>query len=667
MAGDARGDAGGGVVTRALSWLRSDMALFAQRFDVARRWFRARYMYVDPRTLGVLRIVIGFFLAADCVRHWVEARRYYSNEGVLSNHWQLFRPVSDYNFSLFHAFSSPTEVHVAFALSFVCYLLMMVGFKSRLMTILSLVWVSSMDNRLVLVENGGYIVVNLITFWLCWLPSGQRFSVDSWRRSWRARREGSVADLNAPDKSAWLTEPRHSLAAFILLVNFGTIYIFNVVNKYGSTWRAGDTLHYVLHLDRMVTGIAVWARELLPDPVLWTMTHMVLVAEATIVMTILWPTNRRWSRPLAMLLVFGLHFALGVMMRLGPFSWFMIGWSLALLMPVHWEMLEAWYRRRVGGVTLRFDVNSGFGWWLSRVVKRLDRAELVAYEAGVSGGALEVVERDGVTHRGVRAWWRLLSVLPAGRYVAPLVRVLSLGMCDALFWWIDRNAERLSRWFGLVPPQRTLAVTDAMAPARVRAARWSRRLRETCLVWLLLCSASQVINENKSVPEPIKHKQPKAVLLTMQYARIFQGWGMFAPNPIRDDGTVAVDAITIDGRHIDPFTGTTPDLDLSDARGLGLNQIHQDYFNRIRLDRNKRYRPPMERWIQRYHLETGNPNDEIVFYDVYWLTDRNPAPGSLTPTDHEKICIASWRNTRHRPPAGQPPLPRPCKVMSAGN
>ncbi|MEQ9325558.1 MAG: HTTM domain-containing protein, partial [Polyangiaceae bacterium] len=344
-----------GAVVRLGRFLRNDWRTFTRRFDRVRRWFSARYMHADPRTLGLTRWLIGALLCAECLRRGSYARDYYSNDGLLSNHWHLFSPDSEFNFSLFHAFSTPAEVYVAFALAFSCFFLFMVGYRTRLFNVLSLIWITSMDNRLVMIENGGYVVVNLITFWLCWVPSGARFSIDSLRRARREDRATTADALNEPFAPRWLTERHHSLASMILLLNFGIIYVFNVVNKYGGTWRSGETVHYVLHLDRMVTGMAVPFREMMP---LWGVratTWTVLVVEAMIVMTIFWPYHRRWARPVALVLIFGLHASFGLMMRLGPFSWFMIGWSSVLLMAVHWEAIEAWYARRQPAIEVSFD------------------------------------------------------------------------------------------------------------------------------------------------------------------------------------------------------------------------------------------------------------------------------------------------------------------------
>ena len=159
-----------------IQYLRDKFTLLRKRFGRARRWFRARYMKIDPRTLGLYRIVLGALLVGNCIHHWTYARTYYSNQGVLTNHFHLFRPSGAFNFSLFHSFSSLSEVHVAFGLSLICYFLFMVGWHARLFAVLSCVWVTSMDHRLIMVENGGYVVVNLTIFWACFMPIGQRFS-----------------------------------------------------------------------------------------------------------------------------------------------------------------------------------------------------------------------------------------------------------------------------------------------------------------------------------------------------------------------------------------------------------------------------------------------------------------------------------------------------------
>ncbi|WP_437876238.1 hypothetical protein [Sorangium sp. So ce513] len=642
------------------------------------RWIREHYCTIDVRTLGLFRLVLGALLMGDCLRHWAEASWIYSNEGVLTNHYHLFHPSSGYNFSLYHAFSSLGEVHVAFALSFVCFFCFFIGWHTRLFSILSFILVTSRDSRIVMIENGGYVVVNLITCWAMFMPTGRRFSVDALIRSYRERQERTAADLADRRRPAWAEQPYVSGIVLLAILNLATIYYFNVVNKSGQIWRRGETVHYVLHLDRMVTGLAVVAREYLPY---WTkqgITWGVLVLEALLVPWILSPYGRRVTRPLAMGGMWGLHGSFGVMMRLGPFSWFMIAWSFLLPTAQHWEALERWYRRRAAPRVVVYDGSSPLAFALMRLLVRLDALELLRFEearAGTDDGAggprpeLLVVRdpADGRVFEGAGALREILQALPGGRFARPVVWALALGAPGALLGLASRRRDAIARFFGLGRPPRARA-PESPSPLSEKLARGRVVARETLIAYLGLCAVSQAINENKSVPAVLKHKQPTFVQATIVYPRLLQGWGMFAPNPITEDGSLAVDAITIDGRHVDPFTGEPPDLDLSDARGLGLGQIQQDYFNRIRLDRNKAFRRPgLQDFLLRYPERTGRPEDEIVAFDVYWVRDQCPRPGESAPYKNEAIPILSYRKPGYRPRPGMPALPPLKKEESAGN
>lgn len=641
------------------------------------RWIREHYCTIDLRTLGVFRLVHGLLLAGDCVRHWREASWAYSNEGVLSNHFHLYssyRP-GNYLFSLYHAFSSLAEVHVAFALSLLCYLCYFIGFHTRVFAVLSFLLVTSMDSRLPMVENGGYVVVNLLALWGMFMPTGERFSVDALIRSYRERVERTAEDLDARPAGA----PRMFVSGVVLLatLNLATIYYFNVVNKSGQIWRRGETVHYVLHLDRMVTGIAVFLRELLP---LWAMRPAgwgVLVVEATLFALILSPYGRRVTRPLAMALMWGMHGAFGVMMRLGPFSWFMMCWSFLLLTPLQWDGLERWYRRRAAARVVVYDGASPLAFAIARLLARLDSLDLLRFEPagpGEGGARRERPEllaaRDpgsGQVSTGQAALREIAQALPGGRFAWPALSALSLGLLPRALAAAAERREATARFFGLTTPPPGRPALRPPSPLAEKLGRARGFAREAVVVYLGLCALSQAINENKSVPALLKHPQPSFVRATITYPRIFQGWGMFAANPITDDGVLAVDAITVDGRHVDPFTGEAPDLDLTDSRGEGLGQIRQDYFNRIRLDGNKVFRKPqgLQEWILRYPERTGRPDDEIVAFDVFWVRDQCPRPGDLRPYNNETVPILSYRRPSYQPRPGLPPLPPALKERSA--
>lgn len=669
---------------------------------------RDHYANIDPRTLGFYRIVVGFLTFCDLLRHWAAARTFYSNSGVLTNHYHLFRPSSGYNFSIFHAFSTIEEVHVAFGLALLCHFFLMIGWHSRVFAALTFMVVTSMDNRLVMVENGGYVVVNLVCFYAMLLPTDRRFSVDAWIRSYRERKEKTVTDLNERYKPAWKHDQYVSLVVALAVMNAGFVYFYNVVNKGGATWRNGQTVYYVLFLNRMVTGLAVFFREHLPYFATVLMTWLVIVHESLLIAWIFSPIGKRITRPCAMVGMWALHTMFGTMMRLGPFSWFMIGWSFLLPVKENWDDLGDWYRKRAERRVVVYDKSSRLAFEICRFLARIDGLELLRFEEseGENPALIEVKNEAGDQRWVDREAFREISqALPGGKYFRWPLQAITLGMLGGALGYMGPRRREVERFFGLDKEAKGREIREDDSPlARKRRHAW-RWVREVFFVYLAYSAFDQSIRENKcyTLIQPWLSKvypQPKIIEATLQYPRIFQGWGMFAPNPITDDGSVSVDAWTIDGRHIDPFTGKTPDLVLTDARGLGLPQITQDYFNRIRLDRNKVFREGLKQWLQRYHIETGNPNDELVAADVYWVRAQCPRaaepyhlpigrinlplirkagpivldfPSFKTPPNagimygNETIAILTYRKPGYKPPPGMPPIPPEPKVESAGN
>ena len=51
------------------------------------------------------------------------------------------------------------------------------------------------DRYDLLIENGGYVVNNLLIMWTCFLPMGDRFSVDAMLAHRRRRTRGEGVDV----------------------------------------------------------------------------------------------------------------------------------------------------------------------------------------------------------------------------------------------------------------------------------------------------------------------------------------------------------------------------------------------------------------------------------------------------------------------------------------
>ncbi len=290
------------------------------------------YFSIDRRVLGAFRILYGCVLLYDLIRRVVNLRLLYTNDGLLANHFLLYAPQVDFQFSIYKAFSSFGEVCVAFALTGLVYLAYTVGLFTRWAQILSLLCLTSINQRNLFFEDGGMSTMIVVAVWTLFLPLGDALSVDALRRDARLP---TIAERVRARKIVEV--PAVSLAVLAIVLQILTIYFLNVVHKTGDTWRDGTAVHYVLWQNRVNTMIGNWLAYHEPSFFSPIATRMTIVVESLIPVLVLWPKGRVWTRSLAFLLAIGLHGGIALVMTLGPFSYAMIA-LVSLMLP--FEALE---------------------------------------------------------------------------------------------------------------------------------------------------------------------------------------------------------------------------------------------------------------------------------------------------------------------------------------
>ncbi len=217
---------------------------------------------------------------------------------------------------------------------------------------------------------------------------------------------------------------------------------------------------------------------------------------------------------------------------------------------------------------------------------------------------------------------------------AMMTLVLSRVPGDALDWVAKRRPRHLAR--GLVRRRAAwtawLARRVPHAPAPRPAAvplPWGK-LREGTVAFLMVAAGVELSQVNPGVR--LKLPQPDWLRMVVMYPRLTQRWSMFAPHAPTDDGFGVVDAVTADGRHVNPFTGEAPDFEAMNRGPIKEKIETADYLFSVHFPPNERYRRELARYIDRYHEREGlGPKDRIVSYDVYWVSHDSPPPGSVTP------------------------------------
>ena len=199
----------------------------------------------DLRTLALFRVLLGGFLILDLCLRARDLVAHYTDFGVMPR-TALVDFLSQSSFSLHMANGTAVYQAALFVLSGVFALMMAVGWRTRLATVVSWVLLLSLQNRNTAILSGEDNLVMVLLFWAMFLPLGARYSVD--------------ASLTKDDKIP--ANAFFSAATLALLIQGMSMYLFSALLKSDARWIPdGTAVYYALQLDYFVTPFALWFRE----------------------------------------------------------------------------------------------------------------------------------------------------------------------------------------------------------------------------------------------------------------------------------------------------------------------------------------------------------------------------------------------------------------------
>jgi predicted DCC family thiol-disulfide oxidoreductase YuxK len=640
------------------------------------------YLTIDGRSLGVFRIGLALLTLVDLVRRFPHVRDFYTNAGLLPNHTVLWRPQVERLFSIFFPASLAQEVWPIFAICLFCDLCLLLGWHTRVFQVVCFLLATSLHNRDVFTENWGSVAMGALMAWSMFLPLDRRFSVDALRASLRARRDEGPGDLARDRLPPPDERPFVSLAALGILLQLAAIYWFNFLHKSGETWKDGTAIHYVLWQERIITTLGLWAREHAPFAVWRALTHGTLVVESSAPFLLLAPVFRDWTRAVAILALSGLHVGIALLVNVGVFSWAMMAYYPLLLTEGHWRWLGRLVPARGRARTVYYDASCGVCFQIVRVLARMDvHARLtwvsnleVALPKGVPPDLLErtiLVVDPARDRRWTRsdAFAEIFAALPLGRLWAwPLLVPGLRQLAGAAYDGFARNRTAISTTFGLAAcgvPSASPA-RRAPEPEEIPLRAWARGqlpfLRELGVAFLTFVFAADLSVANGAMPQALRwDRRPPWLGTLVMYPHIYQSWSMFSPEAPPRDYMIVVDAVTRDGRHVDPMNevasrvATLPVDDI--PKRLGHDSFWCDY--QLRIPSMPAYHQALTEWLLHYPDRTGRVRDTLVSFDVWLLEHASPKPGETTPSDVRRRRILEWHEPPPSPPAAATPEKKP--------
>jgi hypothetical protein len=255
------------------------------------RWEGLRAQ-ADARVVALLRVSAAALVLADLVDRLRDFNAFYTAAGLV--------PVAraGTRFSLLALSEQPRVALAGFLLALAAATLALVGFQTRAAVVGMFVTLLSIQHRNPFIEDGGDAVLCAVVFWLMFIDSGARWSLDV-----RLGRRPALALVPA-------TPVR------LLQLQIAAIYLFAFVTKTGTGWRDGTAVQRVLMASDWARGLGPWVAQ---HPA-WcrALTWATLVIEGAFAPLVLLPVRRlRW---LALGAGLALHAGIFWTMRIGVFS-----------------------------------------------------------------------------------------------------------------------------------------------------------------------------------------------------------------------------------------------------------------------------------------------------------------------------------------------------------
>jgi len=365
-----------------------------------------------------------------------------------------------------------------------------------------------------------------------------------------------------------------------------------------------------------------------------------------------------------------LHGSIAAMVNLGIFAAAMIAYEPFLLDTVHWNLLGRLVTRKRRARVVFYDTDCGVCFLIARVLARLDvyrRLRLVsnrdaaALPADVDRELLDrtilVMDPDMPSRRWTRgaACYQILAALPLGRLWAwPLLLPGLSALTNVCYDAFSRNRTRISTWLGLaacgVPgaPRVEEPETTPKTPLRTWVRARVPFVREVGIAVMFVVLAAEVSVANPSIPRAFRFEhRPEWMVAAVMYPHVFEGWSLFSPEAPLSDETVVVDAVTRDGRHVDPYNQVGSRVSSLPVESVPVRLGHDSFWcdYTLRIPDAAQYHQALTEWILRHHERTGRDIDQIVRFDAYVIWQDSPKPGETQPTNIRKRRFLHYPET----------------------
>ncbi len=290
-------------------------------------WNRFWFTPADPTTLCVIRVFAGAMLLYTHAAWSVDLQGFFAPGGRIPESFVREFQGSSYAWSHLYGIESATLLWGVHGLALAILLAFTLGLATRWTGWLAYLITVGYAHRAAGALFGLDQINGLLALYLAIGPSGQRFSVDAWRRGQRFRPE------RRPD-GAGGRSTMANVAIRLIQIHMCVIYLFAGLGKLlGPTWWAGTALWGAFANYEYQTLDMTW---LAAYPLVVNVLTQVTVVWEISYAALIWS---RWTRPWMLALAIPIHLGIALCMGMTTFGLAMLIGNLAFVPPWLLQML----------------------------------------------------------------------------------------------------------------------------------------------------------------------------------------------------------------------------------------------------------------------------------------------------------------------------------------
>ncbi len=391
---------------------------------------------IDIRSLALFRIALALLIIFDLYFRLPDLEVFYTDEGILP------RSFAFYSF-IFHPFG--TSIHhmsgnyavqlILFFISFVLALLLLIGYRTRLVTFLSWFMLISLHMRNEFLLTGGDFVLRLMLFWSLFLPLGACYSVDS------------ALNSNKENKPTHLL----SFGTLALLMQSCYIYWFSVCWKLKTPeWINGTAVYYAFSEEHYAKPFAM-AMLNLPMEYLKFLNDFMIWVELIAPFLLFFPLHNGPVRTIMIFSLATLQTLFMISFEVGFFPWS----NCAALLPFipSWLWGKIFSRLKTNErLNLKIYYNSANNLsekfvLILKTFLLLPETNIIPHEETQKNNEITLIDHNGNKYTGSKAFYSIFKHSPLLSPVSSILNFLNIGEFAFYAYKTLLNSPKLNLFF----------------------------------------------------------------------------------------------------------------------------------------------------------------------------------------------------------------------------